>query len=382
MKIVHICLCGPVTDGWTYQENLLSKYHKKSGHNVDLITSQYAWDNNGKIVKTDKTDYFNDDGVHMIRIANKMGTTVSSKIKLYSGLYQQLEKCAPEILFIHGVQFPGIITVKKYLKKHKDVRVYADNHADFSNSATNWISKNILHKLVWRHYAKKIEPCVIKFYGVLPARVDFLIDVYGIPASKVELLVMGSDDEMVENVSSEHVRKSIRRNHNLNDSDFIITTGGKIDSSKTQTLLLMEAVNKISRADVKLIVFGSVTDELKAEVEKRCSDKVQYIGWLKSEESYEYFAASDLVVFPGRHSVFWEQVAGQGIPMICKHWNGTTHVDRGGNVVFLHEDNAEEITNAIEWLLSPDEYARIKEAAEKAKTSFLYSDIAKRSIED
>ena len=191
---------------------------------------------------------------------------------------------------------------------------------------------------------------------------------------------MGTDDEMVKKSQGIDVKRKIRRQWGIDEKDFLIMNGGKIDQWKKQTLLLMDAVNQISRKDVKLIVFGSVTDELRAEVEKRCSDKVQYIGWLKSEESYEYFAASDLVVFPGRHSVFWEQVAGQGIPMVCKYWDGTTHVDLGGNVVFLHEDNTEEITNAIEKLLSPDEYAKIKEAAEKAKTSFLYSDIAKRSI--
>ena len=32
MKVVHICLGGPVTDGWNYQDNLLTKYMKKNGH--------------------------------------------------------------------------------------------------------------------------------------------------------------------------------------------------------------------------------------------------------------------------------------------------------------------------------------------------------------
>lgn len=79
MKIVHLCLRGPVTDGWTYRDNLLSKYHKKNGYDVDLITSQFVWDTKGKIIKTENVDYINDDGAHMIRILSKMGTTVESK---------------------------------------------------------------------------------------------------------------------------------------------------------------------------------------------------------------------------------------------------------------------------------------------------------------
>ena len=91
--------------------------------------------------------------------------------------------------------------------------------------------------------------------------------------------------------------------------------------------------------------------------------KVQYIGWINANESYRYFAAADLAVFPGRHSVFWEQVTAQGIPMLCKKWDGTTHVDVGGNVRFLEEDSAALLQREIERLLEhPEELEKpIKE---------------------
>jgi len=109
--------------------------------------------------------------------------------------------------------------------------------------------------------------------------------------------------------------------------------------------------------------------------------KVQYIGWIKAKDSYDYFYAADLVVFPGRHSVFWEQVAAQGLPMVVKHWNGTTHVDFGGNVKFLYNDSANEIKTALEDILENDNYKKMKSVAEKASENFKYSKIAKVSIE-
>ncbi len=36
------------------------------------------------------------------------------------------------------------------------------------------------------------------FYGVLPIRCDFIKDMYGISADKIELLAMGADDELLE----------------------------------------------------------------------------------------------------------------------------------------------------------------------------------------
>ena len=270
------------------------------------------------------------------------------------------------------------------MKDHKDVTVFVDNHADFSNSATNWFSKNILHKIVWKHTEHQIEPYAKKFYGVLPVRVDFLKDIYGLPADKCELLVMGADDELVERAKTSGARERIRKQYGISDSDFLIVTGGKIDQWKTQTLLLMQAVQNISNPSVRLIVFGSVTDELKEQV-KNLSDsvKVQYIGWISSEDTYDYFEASDLVVFPGRHSVMWEQVTGQGKPMIVKDWPGTHHVDLGGNVLFLTEDSVGEIQEKIESLLA--EPSKLKEmtkiAQEKGMQIFSYADISKRAIE-
>ncbi len=381
MKIVHLCLCGPVTDGWTYQDNLLSKYHRKAGHDVTIITSQWIWGEDGKISFFDKTNYFNSDDVKTIRLPIKKGN-VDSKFKRYIGLYEAIDCESPNILFVHGCQFLDMPIVVKYLKKHPQVTTYVDNHADFSNSATNPLSKIVLHSVIWRHQASIIMPYTKKFYGVLPVRVDFLKDVYKIPAEKCELLVMGTEDELVDAARDLQITSALRKEYGINENDFLVMTGGKIDAFKTQTLLLMDAVNQIDDPCVKLIVFGSVSDELKDEVNRRCSNKVQYIGWIQAKDSCRYFASAQLVVFPGRHSVFWEQVAGQGVPMLCKSWDGTHHVDVGGNVIFLYNDSIEEIRECICHLVTePEEYNKMQKVAEsKGKTTFSYADIAARSI--
>ncbi len=383
MKIVHLCLGCFFPDGYSYQENMLPKYHKQMGHDVKVIASLATFDKDGKPAYAEKACVYNNEyGISVSRLDYKKPVKVYRKLKRYVGTYEALETAKPDILFIHGCQFMDMDIVVKYLKQHKNVKVYVDNHADFSNSATNFISKNLLHKVLWKHSAHIIEPYTSKFYGVLPARVDFLKNVYKLPADKCELLVMGADDELVQAASDERIRHGIREKYNLAEDDFVVMTGGKIDAWKTQTLFLMEAVNQIRNDKVKLIVFGSVTPDLKQSVQTLCSDRVQYIGWIDAKDSYNYFAAADLVVFPGRHSVFWEQVAAQGIPMICKYWQGTTHVDLGGNLILLKEDGAEEIRKHIENLVtSPEDYNKMKSVAvAKGRQMFSYKDIAKRAI--
>lgn len=384
MKIVHICLCGAMTDGFNYQENILSKYHKKLGYNVTLIASQWMWNSEGKLVRTDRTNYLNADGVMVIRIPTKIGN-VDSKLKVYSDLYASVEREKPDILFIHDCQFLDLLTLTKYIKHHSKVRVYIDNHVDYINGAHGWISKNILHKGLWRYCVKQIEPYVTKFYGVLPARVDFLKEMYDLPENRCELLLMGADDDLVERTCKPEVRERVREKYQIKRSDFLIVTGGKIDSWKPQTLLLMEAVKKIQDGQAKLVVFGSIADDLKAQAEALFDgNKIQYAGWANSLESYELFAAADLVVFPGMHSVYWEQVAGEGIPMVVRDIPGAHHIDLGGNVFFLQEASEIEIRTVLKKILSEQSlYDSMKKVAEiKGSQNFSYKRIAQKSIEE
>ncbi len=387
MKIIHLCMTGSYNDYWNYQDNLLSLYHKKAGFDVTIITTPFINDKNSTNYIFYKTgEYIDDNGIKVIRkdllISNS--SELIKRLRLYKNLYATIEQEKADIIFVHGCQFLDIKHVVKYAKLHPNVKIYVDNHADLSNSARNFLSKNILHKIIWRYCAHQIEPYTTKFYGVLPARVDFLINVYKLAKEKVELLVMGADDEKVAEAKKSEVRKRIREKHNIGYDDFLIVTGGKIDNAKKQTLLLMEAVKRIENKKIKLVVFGSLVNDLKDKVNELADgDKIQYIGWINSEDSYEYFAASDLVVFPGRHSVFWEQVVGLGIPMIVKYWDGTTHVDLGGNCKFLYHDNIEEIYNILIKLIdNKKELSHMREIAEsKGMKYFSYKDISARAIE-
>lgn len=381
MNILHITLRGPVTDGWNYQDNMLIKYHRRMGHEVTMLTSKWVWGSDGKMHKTDKSDYYDEDGVHFIRIEIKGRDDFQDKFKRFENVYEHICKVKPDFIFAHASQYLDIVDVAKYKKNNPNVKLVVDNHVDFSNSATNWFSKNILHKMIWGWHVRYIAKYAERLYGVLPARVDFLKDVYHVPADKVSLLVMGADDEIVKKTAKRENIDRIRNRYKIMPNDFLIVTGGKIDSAKKQTLLLMEAVQRI-QDNVKLLVFGSVEDSIKKEFEALVDGKkVQYIGWIPAVDSYQYFAAAEVVAFPGRHSVFWEEAAGQGKVLICKYWEGTTHVDSGGNVSFLYNDSIDEIVDTIKKVMQPEVFDKMQSIANENAQRFSYADIAKRCLE-
>ena len=386
-KIVHVCLAGSYNDGWTYHDNLLSEYHKELGHDVTLVTSPFVNDTDSDKYLFYKTgEYVNEFGIKIIRLPLKFSNSskVMLKLRMYVGLERVLESEKPDIIFVHFGQFIDLKKVVNYVKRYNNVTLYIDNHADFSNSARTWFSYYIMHKCLWRSVIRKSIPYVKKYYGVLPARVEFLEQMYGIPSDKLELLVMGADDRMVAQALRPDTIDNTKKKYHIKRDDFVIATGGKIDRAKWQIMTLLKIINGENQRKYKLIFFGPIVEDMKNEVLRYVDEnKILYVPWLDSAESYNLFAISDLAVFPGRHSVYWEQAVGQGVPIIVKRWRGTEHVDLGGNCIFLNSDEEEELKNKIAGIY--DDRTLLKRmksvAIDKGMNKFSYRMIAKKSIE-
>ena len=383
MKILHICLASFYIDNYSYQENLLPKFHKILGHEVEIIASMQSFDCNGETSYIEKTShsYLNENGIKVTRLQYKHSNHQLQRLRHYIGTSEAVAAVSPDIIFCHGCQFGDMPVIVDYVKAHPSVKLFIDSHADYSNSASNWVSLHILHRIIWRHEAQLALPYTERFWGVLPARVDFLEENYKLPKEKCGLLVMGGDDDEVNRASDPASVAKTKKRFGYTDDDFVIVTGGKIDEAKTQVLSLMEAVAEMDER-VKLLVFGPVVPSMKAEFEKWLTcDRITYVSWANTSDSYDYFAVADLVTFPGRHSVYWEQAVAMGKPMLIKHWDGTTHVDCGGNVVYTSGDDRASLEADLERLVLPEVLDGMSAVAQRAKTRFLYSDIAKRSIQ-
>lgn len=383
MKILHLCLANFYIDNYSYQENILPYYHKLQGNDVFILASTFSFDKNGHSCYLEASHEYEIEGIKIKRLAYKKGR-IAKLLRIYkTDLKLELERILPDVIFIHGIQFSDIHKVATYARKHSSVRIFADNHADFNNSATNFLSRNILHGIIWKRCAHIIEPYTEKFYGVTPARVKFLERMYKLPKNKISFLPLGAEDDKVAMASTEISRKKYRDLLKVNDNDFVIITAGKIDNNKREIISLMKAIRMIERNNVKLFVFGTVIPELREDFSKQVDcEHVFYQGWLEPALTYYYFNAADLLVFPGKHSVYWEQAVGLGVPCIFKYIKGFSHVDIGGNCRFLENDSPESISGVlIEILDNPEQYLKMKTIAQSVgKDFFSYKRIARESI--
>ena len=382
MKIVHICLACFYIEGYGYQENILPQFHKDMGNDVTIITTEFEYDRKNQKKLRTSLDYINDYGIRVRTVKQSKRYCYYSKFGDFPMLYTLLHEEKPNIIFVHGGQFISLKYVIKYCKRNKHVRFFIDQHGDYYNMNIKNIKNKIIQYFIYGRYMRKAVKYVDKFWGVTPWRSQYLHDVYKIPENKIGLLVMGGDDRYIDFENKENIRNSIRSKYNIDTESFLIVTGGKIEKEKNIHFLI-QAFLESNITNIKLMVFGKVEESFKEIMDPLLKKTgIISVGWIASNEVYKYFLSADLGVFPGTHSVLWEQACSTGLPCIFKYWEGMTHVNVCKNVEFLYNDSVDEIKNKIIDLYnSKGKYEILKKNAKIAAKSFLYSEIAKKSID-
>lgn len=381
MRILHLCLGNFFIDNYSYQENMLTKYHVLQGHDVAVIASLFTFDENGKGKELPSPNRYKDkNGFEVIRLAYKRPKKWNRFFRHYNGLESAIEEFCPDVIFSHNVSYGDTKLVRDYLVRHPEVRLFADNHADYVNSAKNWLSYHVKHRIIWRFYAKKLEPYMVRCYGVTPMRCRFLKEMYHIAPNKIEFLPMGVDDNAIPE-NREEVRNMVRRELGIDKHDTVIFTGGKIDRLKN-THVLISALEKMKNDHVHLVICGTLTpsmEHLRESID--ANNHIHYLGWCDASRVMNCMVASDLACFPGTHSTLWEQAVGVGLPSVFKKWNEMEHVNVNGNCVFINGDNVGELADSLTNMIIPTNFDILKKKAKEAARSFLYSEIARKAID-
>lgn len=319
MKI--LMLCELYIENLEYQENLLVKYYRKYGHEVTVITSTY--DNvfdyyNDKHDNSKPAKEYYDHGARIIKLPFKYNYL--GKIKKYTSIKKIVEDFQPDLLYIHDIM-PNMFEMLEYKKKHPHVKMIMDYHADYSNSAKNWLSLHILHKVIRKKlFMDPIRKHISKFFPIVTGSTKFLKEVYQIPENEMELLPLGADVDLVKEIQASGVRKALRIQLGISEQDKVIFTGGKFTPTK-KTDLLLAAVNEINNPNIHVIVVGAADTQNQEYYEKllgygKENKNIHFVGWLKNKEVYQHLATSDFAVFPASQSIVWQQALASGLPLI------------------------------------------------------------------
>ena len=378
--IVNICLNGPYSDGFSYQDNLLPKYHRRLGFRVFVIAPTWKWGTNGLLEHVSPSQYVDENGVEIIRIENDQKKPVLHRFKTYSQLIPTLDRVKPDIIFLHGCQMVDSSSVASYVKQHVDIRLYVDNHADDFNSAQSYLSTHILHNLLWKSKAKQLDKVASQFWGVTENAIEFLHKHYDISEERIGILPLGADDDLISSPERDQIRDQTRRLYGICPDDLLLVTGGKLDRGKNIEPLI--SVVEKSQNRLKLLCFGSIQEDLLPFFSEIDASRVIYAGWQDATGVRNILFAADFAVFPGSQSSLWTQTVATGVPGAFRYWKGGNPVDLGGNCILMKEGNEKEIHGIVDLILSDSSVLdNMRKVALKAGPEKLsYSKIARKSI--
>lgn len=385
MNIVHVMIASFFKEGYGYQENIITKKHVELGHNVSIITYDRFGLFKDILKGKDCGDYLNRDGVHVYVLPKNMSSVKKIPILMFcfpytKGFERLLSSLSPDIIFVHSLQSQESLQVLKYKKRHPSVKLFFDHHADYYNTPVRTIPQKIVNYGIFRYYAFKLQPYTEHFWAVSPWRLDYLRKVYGVKNTKSSILVMGGDEELIDWSNRDIIRRRLRAEYNIPSDAFVVVSGGKINKEKNIHIL----VQSIAQIDgVYLLLFGKFEDDMKEYIDLFNADRIKNVGWISPDKTYALFHASDLAVFPGTHSVLWEQACASGIPAIFKDWDGGfNHVDVGGNCILLDNISVDTLTETISNIINDKtRYEKMKTVAGSiARKEFSYMEIAKKSI--
>lgn len=315
MKILHVCLASHYTEGMTYQDNQLSDQNAADGHEVVVISDCYRFSGH-TLEEVEEEDVLLSSGVRLIRmkydyILNKL---ISSKIRRVSGLKDFLYSFSPEVILFHGVAGYEMLTVSEYKQAHPEVKLYIDSHEDYHNSGTFWLSLFLQYKIFNKWLVNKIKSDVDKFLYLSYESKKFCKEIYGLIEDEMEFYPLGGN--IIDSNLKKQFQTEIRSLLMLSNDEILVVHSGKFAKEK-RTQELLESFLAIDSTNLKLVLIGSIPDEMKPVLQPLidASKNIHFLGWMASDNLVKYLAAADLYIQPGTQSATMQNAICCGSPV-------------------------------------------------------------------
>ena len=303
MKIFHICLSCFYIDGFNYQENELVRQHVSEGHDVIVIASTETIEN-GHITYTEPCDKIGTEGARVIRLpyAGWLPHKIMRKLRIHPDLSKLLEEHKPDTILFHGIGGFEIVTVAQYACKNPEALFYADSHTYWGNSAKNFVSREILHKLYYRWCLKRALPYIQKILCVSTEIMDFAKDVYKVPAQMLEFYPLGGT--LIDHEDYAVQRQQTREMLGLASDAIMCLQSGK-QTVRKKLIETLEAFARWQDPRARLFIAGILNDNIKDQAEAliKADDRVVFLGWKNAFELTDLLCATDLYLQPGTQSV-------------------------------------------------------------------------------
>ena len=293
-------ICYSYSDGFAYMEQKLAKAFVDLGMKVLVICSTANRVDSKNVVRVKKGEY-ESEGYSVCRLPFIMGGHLPNHRMpiILKGMYTRLVAFEPDIIYHMSCSAINLLSVRKYMKKHPETALFVDNHAALSNSANNYLSKVILHKVIYKTIAQRVDKYVKKYFYIGPEEKEFLEGFYHLSKEKCYFFSLG--DFVPEDALYLKERNHFRNSENLTDSQIVITYSGKFTQRKKTIEILQFMVNLLREDNnIHFYLIGSVEDDTIAEqfnkLVNQSTPNFTYLGWKSSEDLKRILCGTDIYI--------------------------------------------------------------------------------------
>jgi glycosyltransferase involved in cell wall biosynthesis len=364
----------------SYQENELIVQHVAMGHEVTVIAATDTYGSDKSVVHVPFGKYQLQCGAQLIRLPYVFGARgwLARKIRAHSGLSNCLESINPDRILFHGLSSWDLLSVAKYVQRYQHVKLYADCHEDFNNSAKTWASRELLHKRFYKLVFQKALDQISEVLCVTVESLDFAINFYDSPSSKTRIFPLGS---VLESALSINQRREVfRKIHAIDDSTIVITQTGKLDCTK-QLEAALTAFHATPSTKLRFVIAGRMTDDVRMiclpliQADSRILD----LGWQSTEELRTILAGADFFLQPFGQTVTTQMAMGYGCVILAQELS--SHRWLVGENGRLFRDSS-ELGAVYQWVLDNlNRLPQLKEATlDFAKSHLDYQKLAMQIV--
>ncbi|MBW8687354.1 glycosyltransferase family 4 protein [Chitinophaga rhizophila] len=357
MRIVHLCNYFQPKLG--YQEYFLSNEHSKMGHEVTVVTSERYfpfpdYDNTvfpvlGKrIGDPGEFDY---EGFRVIKL--DIAFEFSKRVWL-RGLTRVLKRIQPDVVICHGIGNFNALRAAK-LKGRLGFRLVVDDHMLISEKNHSLLGQLYYKAFNFRNIYEKADRIV----GVADECVEYIVDQYKFPRSRVEMIPLGADIDLFR--FNKQLGEGFRRKHRIDPEAVVITYTGKHTFKKGPHNILM-ALEKLKDVlgdrKVTALFIGNMENAYEQTFNDhvgRVTDKIQVvrIAAVTNKELVDIYSASDIAVWPRQGSMSMIEASSCEVAIVCCDF--LTERYKNNNGIPIKEDDIDDLAKAFDFLIRNDE---------------------------
>lgn len=379
MKILIWTTGNEFTPSMLYKENYLIRAAIKSGDEVIVFANEYTYIG-GKSAMAPATEKVAGYKLKRFPYQSFVHPALTSRIRKINGIEDEIIAEKPDLIFINCSQIYNIKNLRKIKSALPDVKIVLDFSTKYLNSARNWLSKNILHRIVYRRWIQNALPYVDRVFYISAESKDFAHEMYGIPYDMMEHNNLPG--ETIRPEIKKRYKKEIFQHLKLATDNTLILYSGKIYPDK-KVDNLVRAFTRNNDPDLRLLIIGVYTDESQRQIIEplvASDNRIKFMGFVSGEELTKYVCAADLYIQPGSISQTCQTAVCCGTPLAFN--DIPTHREiYNGNGFFVESEEdirqvLEKISNNKE-LLSRMSALSYDMAASELDYRIIYSNILK-----